>query len=161
MVNTNFTQLGKKLSMWESRCMKSAEYRKEHTKKLPPLWVGFLIWIQNQIGPNPTKWNKTWVVTEVRQFDQYIIKIDGSGRVTHRNRKFLRLCVPIYQKKVPISDFNRKYLPLIEPFTDFKDITKTPIVPITHPPTHQEENAGTALRRSSCAWKAPAFYTAS
>ena len=34
------------------------------------------------------------MVIEVRQFDQYVVKVDGSGRVTIRNRKFLRKYVP-------------------------------------------------------------------
>lgn len=31
----------------------------------------------------------------MRQFDQYVVKVDGSGRVTLRNRKFLRKYVPV------------------------------------------------------------------
>jgi len=31
----------------------------------------------------------------VRQFDQYVVKVDGSGRVTLRNRKFLRKYIPV------------------------------------------------------------------
>jgi hypothetical protein len=48
-----------------------------------------------QTGPHPTKWDKTGVVIEVKQFDQYIIKVDGSGIVTQRNRKFLRKFFPV------------------------------------------------------------------
>ena len=51
--------------------------------------------IQNQTGPQPLKWDKTWTVLEVRQFDQYVIKVDGSDRVTIRNRKFLRKYTPV------------------------------------------------------------------
>jgi hypothetical protein len=51
--------------------------------------------IQNQTGPNPTKWDKTGLVVEVRQFDQYVVRVDGSGRVTLRNRKFLRKYIPV------------------------------------------------------------------
>ena len=40
--------------------------------------------IQNQIGPNPLKWDKTGKVVEVHQHDQYVIKVDGSDRVTVR-----------------------------------------------------------------------------
>ena len=87
--------------------------------------------------------------------------MDGSSRATLRNRKFLRLYVPIHPKKVPISDFNKKYSPFLEPFTDFKDLTRTPNPPITRPATDQEENAGTALRQSSRVRKAPTFYTPS
>ena len=62
----------------------------EHTKRLPPLKVGDLVYIQNQSGNYPTRWDKSGVVIEVLQNDQYGIKVDGSGRVTLRNRKFLR-----------------------------------------------------------------------
>ena len=77
-----------------NRDMKAAE-RSEHTKRLPPLAVDNHIRIQNQSDPNPTKWDKTGVVIEVRQFDQYVTHMDGSGRVTLRNRRFLRKYVPV------------------------------------------------------------------
>ena len=53
--------------------------------------------IQNQTGPHPNKWDRTGIVIEVRQFHQYLIRIDGSGRQTLRNRKFLRKFIPMYQ----------------------------------------------------------------
>ena len=52
--------------------------------------------IQNQTGPHPNKWDMTGIVIEVRQFHQYLIRIDGSGRQTLRNRKFLRKFIPMY-----------------------------------------------------------------
>ena len=67
-----------------------SERLEEHTRHLPPLRVSDNVRIQNQTGPNPTKWDKTGIVIEVRQFDQYIVRVDGSGRVTLRNRKFVR-----------------------------------------------------------------------
>ena len=79
----------------KSRFMKCAEYWGEHTKKLPQLSVGNLVWIQNQVGTRPNKWDKTGIVVEVRQHDQYMVKVDGSGRLTLRNRKFLRKFEPI------------------------------------------------------------------
>ena len=51
--------------------MKAAERWMEHTQQLPPLRVGNHVRIQNQTDPHPTKWDKTGVVIEVRQFDQY------------------------------------------------------------------------------------------
>ena len=74
--------------------MKEWEKWSEHTRRLPQLSVGDFVRIQNQVGPHPLKWDKTGVVIEVKQFDQYIIKIDGSNRVTLRNRKFLRKYQP-------------------------------------------------------------------
>lgn len=78
------------------RHMKIAERLSQHTKRLPPLSVGDHVRIQNQTGPHPLKWDKTGRVIEVRQFDQYVIKVDGSGRVTLRNRKFLRKYIPVH-----------------------------------------------------------------
>ncbi len=81
-----------------NRHMKSAEYWTEHTKRLPPLKVGDPVRVQNQSGPFPNKWDKTGYVIEVRQFDQYVVRVDGSRRVTIRNRKFLRKYDPVYHK---------------------------------------------------------------
>ena len=78
-----------------TRHTKMAERLSEHTRQLPPLKVGDHVRLQNQTGPHPKKWDKTGLVVEVRQFDQYVIRVDGSGRVTLRNRKFLRKFMPI------------------------------------------------------------------
>ncbi|RLJ22718.1 hypothetical protein DJ031_00320, partial [bacterium endosymbiont of Escarpia laminata] len=83
------------------RHMKDAERWAEHTKTLPPLMVGDFVRIQNQIGPNPRKWDKTGIVIEVRQHDQYAIRVDGSGRITMRNRKFLRRFTPAIKRATP------------------------------------------------------------
>ena len=82
--------------------MKDSERLSAHTRILPPLTVGDCVRIQNQTGPSPTKWDKTGIVIEVRQFDQYVIRVDGSGRVTLRNRKFLRLYHPVLAR-APIA----------------------------------------------------------
>lgn len=78
-----------------NRHMRIAERLSAYTRVLPPLVVGDCVRIQNQTGPHPTKWDKTGLVIEVRQFDQYVVRIDGSGRVTLRNRKFLRRYIPV------------------------------------------------------------------
>ena len=67
----------------------------EHTKPLSPLRVGDFVRVQNQFGPNPLKWDRTGVIVEVKQHDQYVVKVDGSNRCTLRNRKFLRRYEPI------------------------------------------------------------------
>jgi hypothetical protein len=46
--------------------------------------------IQNQTGPNPTKWDKTGIVLENKPNSKVMIKVDGSRRVTVRNRRFVR-----------------------------------------------------------------------
>ena len=78
--------------------MRAAEYWSEHTKRLPALIVGDYVRIQNQTGPQPNKWDKTGRVVKVRQFDQYVVRVDGSGRMTLRNRKFLRKYIPVISR---------------------------------------------------------------
>ncbi|KAK7088249.1 hypothetical protein V1264_022185 [Littorina saxatilis] len=74
-------------SALRNRHMQNWERWSERTKRLPPLKVGDYVRVQNQVGPHPLKWDKTGTVIEVRQFDQYVVKVDGSGRVTLRNRR--------------------------------------------------------------------------
>ena len=96
------TTLNARENALKKRHLKSAEYWSEHTKKLKPLRIGDNVWIQNQVGHNSKRWDRTGVVIEVKQYDQYLVKIDGSGRITLRNRKFLRKIIPIRQKPNPI-----------------------------------------------------------
>ncbi|XP_046846784.1 uncharacterized protein LOC124440433 [Xenia sp. Carnegie-2017] len=81
-----------------NRHMRAAERWSEHTRRLPPLSIGHHVRIQNQTGPYPTKWDKTGTVIEVLQHDQYRIKVDGSNRITLRNRKFLRQFTPVQEQ---------------------------------------------------------------
>ena len=66
----------------------------EHVRKLPDLKIGDHVYVQNQNGNNPRRWERTGLIVEVLQHDQYRVKVDGSGRVTLRNRKFLRKFTP-------------------------------------------------------------------
>ena len=74
----------------------SREHEKwtEHTQLLQPLKVGDHVYLQNLVGNHPKRWERTGVVVEIRQFHQYVVRIDGSGRVTLRNRQHLRKFVP-------------------------------------------------------------------
>ena len=54
------------------------------------LELGNIVSIQNQVGPRAKKWDKTGIIVEVLPYDQYRVKVDGSGQVTLRNRQFLR-----------------------------------------------------------------------
>ena len=65
----------------------------EHSKPIPPLHVGCKVFIQNQDKSSKhfKKWNRTGTVKEVRDFDQYVISVDGTGRLTLRNRQFLKV----------------------------------------------------------------------
>jgi hypothetical protein len=64
------------------------------TKDLDDLEVGTAVAIQNQTGPNPTKWDKTGIVLENKPNSKVMIKVDGSRRVTMRNWRFMRPMEP-------------------------------------------------------------------
>ena len=83
------------------RHIKTHEYWSEHTRRLPALAVGDYVRIQNQTGQHPNKWDRTGTVVEVKQHDQYQVKVDASGRVTLRNRRFLRKFTPITSPEPP------------------------------------------------------------
>ena len=51
--------------------------------------------VQNQSGNHPRNWDRRGVVVAALPFRQYQIMLDGSRRMTLRNRKFLRAFVPL------------------------------------------------------------------
>ena len=64
------------------------------SKPLKPLALHDIVQVQNQRGSPANKWDLSGQVIEVLPHDAYLIKIDGSGRLTKRNRQFLRPIVP-------------------------------------------------------------------
>ena len=74
----------------------------EHTTKLVPLEVGMKVFIQNQTGHKPRRWDKTGTIMECKDFDQYLVKVDGSWRLTIRNGKLLRKRTPLRKHKAPV-----------------------------------------------------------
>ena len=56
-------------------------------RSLPALKPGNRVWIQNQ---TTKKWDKSGTVTEVLAYRQYSIRLDGSGRISRRNRVHLK-----------------------------------------------------------------------
>ena len=77
-----------KESAMRVRFTKTVEDSNKHSHQLPKLSVGDAVFVQNQTGP--LKWDRFGTVVECRAYDQYLIKIHGTGRITPRNRKFLR-----------------------------------------------------------------------
>ena len=63
------------------------------TRQMTPLEVGNVVQIQNQTGPHKLKWDKSGVVVECLGNSQYKVKVDGSGRITLRNRIYLKRVV--------------------------------------------------------------------
>ena len=116
-------------SMWQTladaretalspRSTKQREKWSAGARELPPLQLGDWVFIQNQSGNYPKKWDKRGRVVEVKEFDQYRVMVEGSRRVTLRNRKYLRkftpfMAKPFFGSPVPIPDssFVEKSLP--------------------------------------------------
>ena len=72
------------------RYARQEEVLSEHTRTLPELAVGVLVSVQNQTGNKPKRWDRTGVVVEALPYQQYRIRMDGSGDISLRNRRFLR-----------------------------------------------------------------------
>ena len=73
--------------------------------------------IQNQRGTKPTKWDRSSVVVDVRHFDKYDVKVDGSGRLTLQNCDYLKkivldagmfTSVPLPPPQVPLAPQNNE-----------------------------------------------------
>ena len=77
-----------------ARFIRTSEKLNMHSRQLPPLQHGEKCFVQNQHGPLRNKWHNTGTVMEALPFDQYIVQLDGSRRLTTRNRKFLRGYTP-------------------------------------------------------------------
>ena len=119
--------------------MQAQERLSEHTRRLPPLKVGDHVCIQNQTGPYPLKWDKTGIIVEVRQYDQYMVKTDGSNRITLRNRKFLRHFIParatppsrsIIEDLADLRRTSPQQIPALVP-----DTPSPQALPVTPPPS--------------------------
>lgn len=142
-------------SALRKRHFRADERLNEHTRILPPLRVGDHVRIQNQVGNDPRKWDKTGVVVEVKQHDQYVIRTDGSGRATLRNRRFLRKfhlyepaqhspipqfqcqsTPPVFKPSVvssPHSDFPHQARPIPESSKQMIELTQKPILQPVEP----------------------------
>ena len=81
------------------RAVSNMEKLDHSCRVLPKLAVGDSVLVQNQVGNHPSRWDITGVVVEVEEHDQYVVKVDGSGRMTTRNRKFLKKITPYSMTK--------------------------------------------------------------
>jgi hypothetical protein len=77
-----------------TRMTRSTEKLTAHSRALRPLRIGEHVFLQNQTGPNANKWDKSGIVVDALDYDQFWVKVDGSGRLTRRNRRFLRSYTP-------------------------------------------------------------------
>ena len=75
-----------------SRLVRSCKRLEEHSKELPLLREGDSVFVQNQnpASSKPGKWDREGTVVATRKNDQYLVRVKGTGRLTLRNRRFLR-----------------------------------------------------------------------
>lgn len=59
------------------------------SKPLKPLCIGDTVQVQNQRGHNPNKWDLSATVVEIQDFNSYLVKMDGTGRISKHNKQFL------------------------------------------------------------------------
>ena len=104
--------------------------RKSTYRKCSPLLPGTKVRVQNQAN---REWDRTGTVIEALRYRQYTIRLDGSGRLSRRNRVHLK---PIHDPKLAT--------PFVQP------------VPRTSPTS--STTADHPLRRSSRPSKKPDFY---
>ena len=78
-----------------TRYHRTAESLASHARPLQPLLAGDRCYVQNQAGNYPKRWDRSGTVVEVLDHDSYVVKVDGSGRLTRRNRRFLRKFQPV------------------------------------------------------------------
>ena len=89
------------------------------------------MFIQNQRGPSPTKWDKSGTVVSIQGYDKYLVKIDGSDRLTTRNRRFLRKFSPaslVIQDKLQYS-YPKTNSPTEDKATDQDNYVLSKILP--------------------------------
>ena len=141
-----------KESALRQRYHRTTESLSEHTRALPPLSVGDRCYVQNQAGNHPKLWDRSGTVVESPGHDSYIIKIDGSGRVTRRNRQFLRKFTPDSSFIVSPSPVRPDPVPAAEiPAYNSDHVQYTPAPEPAAGPPPRGNNTTTGLETSETA----------
>ena len=78
----------------------------DNKKPLKELYVGDMVLCQNT---RSLKWDRSGVIVEVGKFRQYSVKLDGSGRISLRNRKHLQKIVVTNEPPVNVADASVKH----------------------------------------------------
>ena len=100
---------------FRKRVQRGAERWSQNTRELKPLEPGMRVMLQNQHGAGKAskRWDRTGLVLDDLGHNKYRVKVDGSGRVTDRNRQFLRQFTPVTQAQPgPRPDHHQ---PVVEP----------------------------------------------
>jgi hypothetical protein len=124
-----------KESALRCRWARTLERLQQGTRALEPLKAGDRVFVQNQVGNHATKWDRSGMVVDVRDNDQYVVKVDGSGRTTLRNRRFLRRYTMPSSSLPGSSPCGIPQEPVPRAYRDkspYSDSTSRPILPVSH-----------------------------
>merc|ERR1711888_395298 len=100
----------------------------QYTKAQKTIPIGSSVAVQNQAGRFPNKWDKTGMVVENMDHDKVLVKLDGSGRLTTRNRKFVKKIISAPDQPVEV-------VPVLRKNQDIRDDSRVDLLP-------EEEGAG-------------------
>ena len=78
-----------------TRYIRNSEYYDARSRAIRPLKNGDKCLVQNCHGNHPKKWDLSGTIIEKKSHHKYVIKLDGSGKVTTRNRRYLRVYTPM------------------------------------------------------------------
>ena len=111
-------------SALRTRFVKTSEKLNEHARNLTKMFIGDRCFVQNQTGDSPKRWDRTGIVVDIGANDQFIVKIDGSGRLTSRKPCFLRQFQPASMVIQPAPP-NDRLVPSSEEVTHLWDLQST------------------------------------
>ena len=99
------------------RYARQEEVWSEHTKTLAELPLGAVVSVQNQTGNRPKRWDRTGTVVDILPHQQYKVRMDGSGDISLRNRRFLRKITPIQTviDSAPCTSSSSPSVPKVKP----------------------------------------------
>ena len=121
------------------RHMRNEQFYNRGTKQLSDLNIGDSVQVQNQHGSLPRRWHTTGRVVEKLDHQQYRVRVDGSNRMTLRNRRFLRKILPVVdvpsQYQTPSPDLVQYHETAPNQANDSRDcLPPTPLTPTPIPP---------------------------
>ena len=109
-----------------TRFSKSVENLDLRGHEYSKLAIGDRAFVQNQSGPHPNKWDRSGTIVDVKEHHQYIIKLDGSGRLSLRNHRFLhQYTLPSLSFKHPSYEMDLAVTPCQMPVSMSDEIKPT------------------------------------
>ena len=116
-----------------TRHVLKAEQLSRGTKQLQPLLTGEKVAVQDQAGNTPRRWTITGTIIEVCPHSSYLVRVDGSNRVTRRNCQFLRKIIPYSPTPShPVQSSTKPIQPAPAPALPTQYVHTDPVLPI-HP----------------------------